>query len=72
MDTSQEIRGSTFVFSVGQRVQKSRGYPFPGIVVAAFRKTTGEDRYVVECIAPDVAGILHIFNADQLISTPEV
>lgn len=51
---------------VGSKVQKKKGYPFPGVVVAEFHTTSGAVRYVVECTSPDVRGCLHIFNADQL------
>lgn len=51
---------------IGDRVHKVRGYPMPGIVVAAFPTLAGEWRYVVECTVPEVAGLLHIFSAEQL------
>lgn len=53
-------------FYVGTKVEKSSGYRWPGIVVAVFRTTAGDVRYVVECTNPDVAGALHIYNASQL------
>lgn len=53
-------------FLIGDRVKKVKGYPFPGIVVAVFETLKDEIRYVVECTVPDVAGILHIYNGDQL------
>lgn len=52
------------------RVQKLRGYPFPGVVVADFVTTTGERRVVVECTAPGVEGCLHIFAPEQLAVVP--
>lgn len=52
--------------SVGQRVRKVSGYSYPGVVVAAFVTTRGETRYVVECTAVGVEGMLHIFNEAQL------
>jgi len=47
-------------------VRKTNGYGFPGIVVAAFKNTKGEHRFVVECTALGVEGMLHIFNRNQL------
>jgi hypothetical protein len=54
----------------GDRVQKKRGYKWPGVIVAKFETLSGEVRVVVECTAPDAAGALHIFNLDQLEPTP--
>lgn len=51
---------------VGDRVQKIRGYRWPGIVVAVFDTLAGERRIVVECTVPDVAGALHIYNPEQV------
>ena len=53
-------------FLIGDRVKKAKGYAFPGIVVSVFETLRGETRYVVECNVPAVAGILHIYNGDQL------
>ena len=50
----------------GQKVEKTTGYKFPGEVVAAFYTRMGKLRYVIECTADDVEGILHIFRPDQL------
>lgn len=50
-------------FKIGDKVQKITGYKFPGIVVAAFTTTKGEERYVVEL---ESLGLLHIFNEAQL------
>lgn len=50
-------------FSVGDKIFKPKGYPFPGTVVAAFTTRAGEHRYVVE---HKCGGLLHIFNAEQL------
>lgn len=52
--------------SVGSRVEKVSGYPFPGVVVADFLNLSGERRLVVECTAPGVEGCLHIFAPTQL------
>jgi hypothetical protein len=47
-------------------VRKKSGYEFPGVVVAQFMTLAGEKRVVVECTVPEVAGVLHIFNPDQI------
>ena len=53
---------------VGDRVEKAKGYSYPGIVVAKFKKVDGvEERLVVECTEPAVQGMLHIFKEDQLV-----
>jgi hypothetical protein len=51
---------------IGTRVRKVRGYSWPGVVVAAFRTTRGDLRYVVECTVPEVAGALHIYSPEQI------
>lgn len=63
---SYEIEHDNWPFKVGDHVEKVSGYKFPGTVVAVFRNLKGEDRYVVECTVPEVAGILHIYNRNQL------
>ena len=51
-------------FSVGDLVSKTGGdYKFDGVVVAAFVKLSGQQRYVVE----DDRGILHIFSSKNLM-----
>lgn len=50
----------------GDRVRKQRGYQWPGIVVSVFETLEGHTRIVVECIVPEVAGALHIYNPEQL------
>jgi hypothetical protein len=50
---------------VGDRVEKANGYKWPGIQTPA-----GETRVVVECTVPEVAGALHIFASDQLLTAP--
>ena len=52
---------------VGDRVQKVKGYKWPGIIVAAFQTLSGQTRYVVECTVPEVAGALHIYAPDQIV-----
>jgi hypothetical protein len=53
-------------FDIGEYVHKVSGYGWPGVVVAVFKTLAGEWRVVVECIVPEVAGALHIFNPTQL------
>ncbi len=50
-------------FKLGDAVEKTSGYEFPGTVVATFINTAGELRYVVEM---DRYRLLHIFNEGQL------
>lgn len=52
-----------FKFDVGAKVDKVKGYKFPGTVVSAFRNSLKEKRYVVEM---DNFHLLHIFNEEQL------
>jgi hypothetical protein len=51
---------------VGDRVEKVRGYRFPGVVVSTFDTLRGERRVVVECTAQGAEGCLHIYNEGQL------
>ncbi len=52
-----------FKFNIGDKVKKTGGdYRFDGIVVAAFAKTSGKHRFVVE----DDRGILHVFGETNL------
>lgn len=51
-------------YEVGDKVDKNRGYQFPGKVVSVFKTTKGDLRYVVEM---KDFGLLHIFNEEQLI-----
>lgn len=51
---------------IGDKVQKVRGYKWPGVIVSVFETLAGHRRYVVECTVPEVAGALHIYNGDQL------
>ncbi len=51
---------------VGDRVQKIKGYKWPGVVVAVFQTLEDQTRVVVECTVPGVAGALHIYNLDQI------
>lgn len=51
------------MFSIGDKVDKVRGYKFPGTVVVVFKNLNGDTRLVVEM---DKYGLLHIFNEEQL------
>ncbi len=50
-------------FKVGDKVDKVKGYSFPGIVAAVFETSNLSLRYVVEM---DTYHLLHIFNEEQL------
>lgn len=54
------------MLKVGDKVQKVRGYRWPGEVVSVFVTLGGEYRVVVECTVPEVAGALHIYSFDQI------
>lgn len=54
----------------GDRVEKRRGYKFPGVVVSVFLTRGRERRLVVEADHPDFAGMLHIFKDDDLLARP--
>lgn len=55
------------MIKVGDEVYKTKGYKFPGTVVAVFKKLDGQIRLVVE----DDRGSLHIFNESQVaLQTP--
>jgi hypothetical protein len=58
-------------FAQGDRVRKVKGYKYPGVVVAAFTNLRGDWRYVVECTVDEVAGMLHIYNEEQLEAAGE-
>lgn len=57
-------------FTVGQHIHKPKGYRFDGIVVAVFTTLSGEPRVVAEIAQGNGAGMLHIFNEQQLELTP--
>lgn len=53
--------------SLGDKVEKVKGYRFVGTVVARFTTREGNVRFVVEQdIAENGGGLLHIFNSEQL------
>lgn len=66
MDASNPKRMDAFMFSVGDRVVKVKGYLWPGIVIMRGHTKAGHARYVVECTVPEVAGALHIYSATDL------
>jgi hypothetical protein len=51
---------------VGDRVRKTSGYTFEGVVLAAFSNTKGQPRLVVE----HDDGWLFIFNPEQVEAVP--
>ena len=55
-----------FEFKVGDKVEKTSGYKWPGVVVSVFDTLSNERRVVVECTVPEIAGALHIYNSKQL------
>jgi len=54
------------LLAVGDTVEKTSGYKWPGVVVSVFDTLAGERRVVVECTTLEVAGALHIYNEKQL------
>ena len=59
----------------GDRVYKLKDYKFPGVVLAMPKKLDGVTTIaVVECTAPDTAGMVRIFSPAQMgksLSRPE-
>lgn len=51
-------------FNIGDKVEKAKGYSFPGIVVSVFQNTKGATRLVVEM---EVYGLMHIFSPENLV-----
>lgn len=49
---------------VGDKVEKTGGdYRFEGVIVSAFKKLSGAERFVVE----DDRGVLHIYSEKNLV-----
>lgn len=62
---SETYRTKEFEFKIDDPVEKTGGdYELRGTVVAAFRKASGQVRYVVEADSP--RGLLHIYSAKNL------
>ena len=60
------------MIKVGDKVETVWGIHKPGVVVAKFKKIDAwdkEERFVVECTEPAVAGMLRIFRKDELKKT---
>lgn len=54
-------------FEIRDRVRKISGYSYePAMIVAAFKNTKGEERFVAEITEGQCAGMLHVFNGGQL------
>ncbi len=53
-------------FIVGDKVCKTKGYAFDGVVVSTFMTLGGDWRVVVEMPTSSGHGLLHIFNQEQL------
>lgn len=53
-------------FTIGEQVQKVKGYKFPGVVIGTALKRDGRRLYLVECIAYGVEGVCHIFGEADL------
>jgi hypothetical protein len=51
---------------VNQKVQKIKGYKYPGIILCIFETLEGKIRYVVEADHPDFRGMLHIFSDNDI------
>lgn len=57
-------------FKTGDRVIKFGGdYSLTGVIVAAFEKTSGAERYVLEADVPK--GLLHIYSENNLQELPD-
>lgn len=59
-------------FKLMDRVQKRKGYSFPGIIVCSYWTLSGEPRYIVECTAEGAQGCQHIFAPEQLEAIPPI
>jgi hypothetical protein len=57
----------TSKFTIGDKVCKSRGYKFNGIVIAIFKNFQGQVRVCVELVSNGNGnGSIHIFSENQL------
>jgi len=69
---SKAKRETTDMIKVGDKVETVWGIHKPGVVVAKFKKIDAwdkEERLVVECTEPAVAGMLRIFREGELKKT---
>ena len=69
---SKAKRETTDMIKVGDKVETVWGIHKPGVVVAKFKKLDAwdkEERFVVECTDPAVAGMLRIFREGELKKT---
>jgi len=57
---------SDLEFKIGDKVQKRKGYRFPGVIIGHFQKLDGSIRYAVECVAHEAEGIIHIYSTKDL------
>jgi len=51
---------------MGDKVRKTKGYAWPGVIVADFTNLAGARRLVVESTSEGTEGALHIYNEGQL------
>lgn len=61
------VRGA---FKIGQHVQKTTGYKFPGVVIGIAKKLDGRTLYLVECTAAGAEGVCHIYGESNLEFIP--
>jgi hypothetical protein len=66
IDCNMPPDAEPYQFRLRDKVEKVRGYRWPGVVVARFLTLDGTARYAVECIVPEIRGALHIFSANDL------
>ena len=55
--------------NVGDKIKKSKGYSFEGVVVSVFKNSKGQVRVVAEHSGSqneESGGMLHIFSESQL------
>lgn len=55
-----------YIFYIWEKVQKRKGYRWPGVIVSRFHTLAGKARYVVESTVPEVKGALHIYSGADL------
>lgn len=62
--------GGVQPFQIGDRVRKTKGFRFPGVIRAVFLTSADKWRVVVEAEHADFAGMLHIYDPAQLEVVP--